>query len=215
MADEINRAPAKVQSALLEAMQERQITIGDTTFKLEEPFLVMATQNPIEQEGTYPLPEAQIDRFMLKTVIDYPAVKEEQLIMRQNLNNSFPKVNSVVSVKQILNAREVIKEVYMDEKIEKYILDIIFATRYPEKFGLAELKPLISFGASPRGSINLAMATKCYTFIKHRGYVIPEDVRAVALDVLRHRIGVTYEAEAENITSEDIVQKILNQVEVP
>ena len=215
LADEINRAPAKVQSALLEAMQERQITIGDTTFKLEEPFLVMATQNPIEQEGTYPLPEAQIDRFMLKTVIDYPAVKEEQLIMRQNLNNSFPKVNSVVSVKQILNAREVIKEVYMDEKIEKYILDIIFATRYPEKFGLAELKPLISFGASPRGSINLAMATKCYTFIKHRGYVIPEDVRAVALDVLRHRIGVTYEAEAENITSEDIVQKILNQVEVP
>ncbi|NQW35590.1 MAG: MoxR family ATPase [Flavobacteriales bacterium] len=215
LADEINRAPAKVQSALLEAMQERQITIGDTTFKLEEPFLVMATQNPIEQEGTYPLPEAQIDRFMLKTVIDYPAVKEEQLIMRQNLNNSFPKVNSVVSVKQILNAREVIKEVYMDEKIEKYILDIIFATRYPENFGLAELKPLISFGASPRGSINLAMATKCYTFIKHRGYVIPEDVRAVALDVLRHRIGVTYEAEAENITSEDIVQKILNQVEVP
>ncbi|MCF6213783.1 MAG: MoxR family ATPase [Flavobacteriaceae bacterium] len=215
LADEINRAPAKVQSALLEAMQERQITIGDTTFKLEEPFLVMATQNPIEQEGTYPLPEAQVDRFMLKTVIDYPAINEEQLIMRQNLNNSFPQVNPVTSIKQILNARKMIKEVYMDEKIEKYILDIIFATRYPEKFGLANLKPLISFGASPRGSINLAMATKCYTFIKHRGYVIPEDVRAVALDVLRHRIGITYEAEAENITSEDIVQKILNQVEVP
>lgn len=215
LADEINRAPAKVQSALLEAMQERQITIGDTTFKLDAPFLVMATQNPIEQEGTYPLPEAQVDRFMLKTVIDYPAINEEQLIMRQNLSGGFAAVKSVVSIAQILNARELIKEVYMDEKIEKYILDIIFATRYPENYGLADLKPLISFGASPRGSINLAMATKCYTFIKRRGYVIPEDVRAVALDVLRHRIGITYEAEAENITSEDIVQKILNQVEVP
>lgn len=215
LADEINRAPAKVQSALLEAMQERQITIGDTTFKLDDPFLVMATQNPIEQEGTYPLPEAQIDRFMLKTVIDYPSIKDEQTIMRQNLTGGYNKVNAVVSIEQIISARKAVQEVYMDEKIEKYILDIIFATRYPEKYGLAELKPLISFGASPRGSINLALATKCYTFIKHRGYAIPEDVRAVALDVLRHRIGVTYEAEAENITSEDIVQKIINQIEVP
>lgn len=215
LADEINRAPAKVQSALLEAMQERQITIGDTTFKLDDPFLVMATQNPIEQEGTYPLPEAQVDRFMLKTVIDYPSIKDEQTIMRQNLKGGYNQVNAVVSIEQIRNARNAVQEVYMDEKIEKYILDIIFATRYPEKYGLADLKPLISFGASPRGSINLALATKCYTFIKHRGYVIPEDVRAVALDVLRHRIGVTYEAEAENITSEDIVQKIINQIEVP
>ncbi|MFK5889996.1 MAG: MoxR family ATPase [Flavobacteriaceae bacterium] len=215
LADEINRAPAKVQSALLEAMQERQITIGDTTFKLDEPFLVMATQNPIEQEGTYPLPEAQIDRFMLKTVIDYPAINEEQTIMRQNMNREFAQVNKVVSIDQILKARKLVQEVYMDEKIEKYILDIIFATRYPEKYGLADLKPLISFGASPRGSINLAIATKCYTFIKRRGYVIPEDVRAIALDVLRHRIGITYEAEAENITSEDIVNKIINQIEVP
>jgi len=215
LADEINRAPAKVQSALLEAMQERQITIGDTTFKLDEPFLVMATQNPIEQEGTYPLPEAQIDRFMLKTVIDYPAINEEQTIMRQNMNREFAQVNKVVSIDQILKARKLVQEVYMDEKIEKYILDIIFATRYPEKYGLADLKPLISFGASPRGSINLAIATKCYTFIKRRGYVIPEDVRAIALDVLRHRIGITYEAEAENITPEDIVNKIINQIEVP
>ena len=215
LADEINRAPAKVQSALLEAMQERQITIGDTTFKLDDPFLVLATQNPIEQEGTYPLPEAQVDRFMLKTVIDYPSIKDEQAIMRQNLNGAYNQINAVVSIEQIRNARKAVQEVYMDEKIEKYILDIIFATRYPEKYGLADLKPLISFGASPRGSINLALATKCYTFIKHRGYAIPEDVRAVALDVLRHRIGVTYEAEAENITSEDIVQKIINQIEVP
>jgi len=215
LADEINRAPAKVQSALLEAMQERQITIGDTTFKLDDPFLVLATQNPIEQEGTYPLPEAQVDRFMLKTVIDYPSIKDEQTIMRQNLNGGYNQINAVVSIEQIRKARKAVQEVYMDEKIEKYILDIIFATRYPEKYGLAELKPLISFGASPRGSINLALATKCYTFIKHRGYAIPEDVRAVALDVLRHRIGVTYEAEAENITSEDIVQKIINQIEVP
>jgi len=215
LADEINRAPAKVQSALLEAMQERQITIGDTTFKLEEPFLVMATQNPVEQEGTYPLPEAQIDRFMLKTVIDYPSINEEQLIMQQNMSRNYAQVNSIISIDQILKARKSVQEVYMDEKIEKYILDIIFATRYPEKYGLAELKPLINFGASPRGSINLAIATKCYTFIKRRGYVIPEDVRAIALDVLRHRIGITYEAEAENITPEDIVHKIINQIEVP
>ena len=215
LADEINRAPAKVQSALLEAMQERQITIGDTTFKLDEPFLVMATQNPIEQEGTYPLPEAQVDRFMLKTVIDYPKQDEEQLIMRHNLMGSFGTVNSVASLEQINRARGAVKEVYMDEKIEKYILDIIFATRYPEKYNLPDLKGLISFGASPRGSINLAMAAKCYAFIKRRGYVIPEDVRAVVHDVLRHRIGITYEAEAENVTSEDIINQIVNQVEVP
>ncbi len=215
LADEINRAPAKVQSALLEAMQERQITIGDTTFKLDEPFLVMATQNPVEQEGTYPLPEAQVDRFMLKTVIDYPKIDEEQLIMRQNLKGSYEKVNAVASVAQINRARQAVKEVYMDEKIEKYILDLIFATRYPEKYNLPDLKGLISFGASPRGSINLAMAAKCYAFIRRRGYVIPEDVRAVVHDVLRHRIGITYEAEAENVTSEDIINKIVNEVEVP
>jgi MoxR-like ATPase len=215
LADEINRAPAKVQSALLEAMQERQITIGDTTFKLDVPFLVMATQNPVEQEGTYPLPEAQVDRFMLKTVIDYPKMDEEQLIMRQNLNDGFANVNAVASLEQINRARLAVKEVYMDEKIEKYILDIIFATRYPEKYNLSDLKGLISFGASPRGSINLAMASKCYAFIRRRGYVIPEDVRAVVHDVLRHRIGITYEAEAENITSEDIINKIVNEVEVP
>ena len=215
LADEINRAPAKVQSALLEAMQERQITIGDTTFKLDEPFLVMATQNPVEQEGTYPLPEAQVDRFMLKTVIDYPKLDEEQLIMRHNLMGSFGTVNSVASLEQINRARGAVKEVYMDEKIEKYILDIIFATRYPEKYNLPDLKGLISFGASPRGSINLAMAAKCFAFIKRRGYVIPEDVRAVVHDVLRHRIGITYEAEAENVTSEDIINQIVNQVEVP
>ena len=215
LADEINRAPAKVQSALLEAMQERQITIGDTTFKLDEPFLVMATQNPVEQEGTYPLPEAQVDRFMLKVVIDYPKISDEQTIMRQNLNNGFATVNPVVSVDQIIKAREAVNEVYMDEKIEKYILDIIFATRYPEKYNLANLKDLISFGASPRGSINLAKAAKCYAFIKRRGYVIPEDVRAVVTDVLRHRIGITYEAEAENVTSVDIINSIINEVEVP
>jgi MoxR-like ATPase len=215
LADEINRAPAKVQSALLEAMQERQITIGDTTFKLDEPFLVMATQNPVEQEGTYPLPEAQVDRFMLKVVIDYPKLQDEQAIMRQNLSGGFATVNPVVSVDQILKAREVANEVYMDEKIEKYILDIIFATRYPEKYNLPQLKDLISFGASPRGSINLAKAAKCYAFIKRRGYVIPEDVRAVVFDVLRHRIGVTYEAEAENVTSVDIINSIINEVEVP
>ena len=215
LADEINRAPAKVQSALLEAMQEKQVTIGDETFKLDRPFLVMATQNPIEQEGTYPLPEAQVDRFMLKTVIDYPKINEEQLIVRANLRGAFEKVNAVVSTEQILRAQEAVREVYMDEKIEKYILDIIFATRYPEKYKLADLKPLIAFGASPRGSINLATAAKCYAFIKRRGYVIPEDVRAVVHDVLRHRIGITYEAEAENITSVDIINKIVNQIEVP
>jgi MoxR-like ATPase len=215
LADEINRAPAKVQSALLEAMQERQITIGDTTFKLEEPFLVMATQNPVEQEGTYPLPEAQVDRFMLKVVIDYPKLQDEQIIMRQNLSGGFATVNPVVSVAQILKAREVANEVYMDEKIEKYILDIIFATRYPDKYNLPKLKDLISFGASPRGSINLAKAAKCYAFIKRRGYVIPEDVRAVVFDVLRHRIGITYEAEAENVTSVDIINSIINEIEVP
>ncbi|WP_407941800.1 AAA family ATPase [Oceanihabitans sp. 2_MG-2023] len=215
LADEINRAPAKVQSALLEAMQEKQVTIGDETFKLDKPFLVMATMNPVEQEGTYPLPEAQVDRFMLKTVIDYPKQAEEQLIMRANLKGSWDKVKPVVSVAQILKAQEAVREVYMDEKIEKYILDIIFATRYPEKYKLEDLKPLISFGASPRGSINLATAAKCYAFIKRRGYVIPEDVRAVVYDVLRHRIGITYEAEAENITSEDIISKIVNEIEVP
>ena len=215
LADEINRAPAKVQSALLEAMQERQVTIGDSTFKLDAPFMVMATQNPVEQEGTYPLPEAQVDRFMLKTVIDYPKLDEEQQIMRDNLSNSYAVVNQTVSLEQILKAQTAVREVYMDEKIEKYILNIIFATRYPEKYNLAELKPLISFGASPRGSINLAMAAKCYAFIKRRGYVIPEDVRAVVFDVLRHRIGITYEAEAENITSVEMIHKIVNTIEVP
>lgn len=215
LADEINRAPAKVQSALLEAMQEKQVTIGDETFILEKPFLVMATQNPVEQEGTYPLPEAQVDRFMLKTVIDYPKIEEEQLIVRANLKGNYDKINPVVSIEQILSAQEAVREVYMDEKIEKYILDIIFATRYPENYRLGDLKPLISFGASPRGSINLANAAKCYAFIKRRGYVIPEDVRAVVHDVLRHRIGITYEAEAENVTSEDIINKIVNEIEVP
>ncbi|ARV09875.1 ATPase [Winogradskyella sp. PC-19] len=215
LADEINRAPAKVQSALLEAMQEKQVTIGDETFVLDKPFLVMATMNPVEQEGTYPLPEAQVDRFMLKTVIDYPKQAEEQLIMRANLKGTWDKVNPVVSVEQILKAQSSVREVYMDEKIEKYILDIIFATRYPENYNLLDLKGLISFGASPRGSINLATAAKCYAFIRRRGYVIPEDVRAVVHDVLRHRIGITYEAEAENITSEDIINKIVNVIEVP
>ena len=215
LADEINRAPAKVQSALLEAMQEKQVTIGDETFVLDKPFLVMATQNPVEQEGTYPLPEAQVDRFMLKTIIDYPKIEDEQHIVRANLKGAFEKIKPVVTVKQILSAQATVREVYMDEKIEKYILDIVFATRYPEKYRLAELKPLISFGASPRGSINLATAAKCYAFIKRRGYVIPEDVRAVVYDVLRHRIGITYEAEAENITSEDIISKIVNVIEVP
>ncbi|MBU2928143.1 AAA family ATPase [Winogradskyella psychrotolerans] len=215
LADEINRAPAKVQSALLEAMQEKQVTIGDETFVLDKPFLVMATMNPVEQEGTYPLPEAQVDRFMLKTVIDYPTIDDEQQIVRANLKGSYEKVNPVVSIAQILSAQNAVRDVYMDEKIEKYILDIIFATRYPEKYKLGDLKPLISFGASPRGSINLATAAKCYAFIKRRGYVIPEDVRAIVHDVLRHRIGITYEAEAENITSEDIINKIVNEIEVP
>jgi MoxR-like ATPase len=215
LADEINRAPAKVQSALLEAMQEKQVTIGDETFILDKPFLVMATQNPVEQEGTYPLPEAQVDRFMLKTVIDYPKLEDEQQIVRANLKGAFEKIKPIVSVKEILNAQKAVREVYMDEKIEKYILDIVFATRYPERYNLSELNPLISFGASPRGSINLATAAKCYAFIKRRGYVIPEDVRAVVLDVLRHRVGITYEAEAENITSENIINKIVNVIEVP
>jgi MoxR-like ATPase len=215
LADEINRAPAKVQSALLEAMQEKQVTIGETTYQLDRPFLVMATQNPIEQEGTYPLPEAQVDRFMLKTVIKYPQIAEEQLIIRQNLKEGFEQINPVVTLDQIKRAQAAVREVYMDEKIEKYILDIVFATRTPENYRLADLKPLISFGASPRGSINLAIASKCYAFIKRRGYVIPEDVRAVVHDVLRHRIGISYEAEAENITSEDIINKIVNEIEVP
>jgi MoxR-like ATPase len=215
LADEINRAPAKVQSALLEAMQEKQVTIGEETFKLQKPFLVMATMNPVEQEGTYPLPEAQVDRFMLKAVIDYPKMEDERLVVRANLKGAFETVNQVVSVDQILRAQAAVREVYMDEKIEKYILDIIFATRYPEKYKLEKLKPLISFGSSPRGSINLATAAKCYAFIKRRGYVIPEDVRAVVHDVLRHRIGITYEAEAENVTSIDIINKIVNEIEVP
>ena len=215
LADEINRAPAKVQSALLEAMQEKQVTIGDETFVLDRPFLVMATQNPIEQEGTYPLPEAQVDRFMLKTVIKYPQMAEEQLIIRQNLKGAYEQVNAVVSIEQIQRAQAAVREVYMDEKIEKYILDIVFATRTPVNYGLDDLAPLIGFGASPRGSINLAMASKCYAFIKRRGYVIPEDVRAVVHDVLRHRIGITYEAEAENVTSEDIINQIVNHIEVP
>ena len=215
LADEINRAPAKVQSALLEAMQEKQVTIGDTSFKLQAPFLVMATQNPVEQEGTYPLPEAQVDRFMLKAVIDYPKLNEEQLIMRTNLNSSTKNIKPVINTKQIISAQETVHEVYMDEKIENYILNLIFATRYPENYKLESLKPMISFGASPRGSINLATASKCYAFLKHRGYVIPEDVRAVIYDVLRHRIGLTYEAEAENITSEEIITQIINEEEVP
>ncbi len=215
LADEINRAPAKVQAALLEAMQERQVTIGDETFKMEEPFLVLATQNPIEQEGTYPLPEAQVDRFMLKLVISYPNLEDERLILRQNISKNYPKVEKMLKPEDIINARSVVKDVYIDEKIEKYILDIIFATRFPEQYGLGKLKNLISFGASPRGSIALAMAAKAYAFIKRRGYVIPEDIRAICHDVLRHRIGITYEAEAENVRSEDIINEVLNSVEVP
>ena len=215
LADEINRAPAKVQSALLEAMQEKQVTIGDETFILDKPFLVMATQNPIEQEGTYPLPEAQVDRFMLKTVISYPQKDEEQQIIRQNLNGGLQPVKQVVTLEQIKRAQDAARMVYMDEKIEKYILDIVFATRQPQKYQLAELAPLISYGASPRGSINMAMAAKSYAFIKKRGYVIPEDVRAVVDDVLRHRLGITYEAEAENVTSEDLIHRIIDVIEVP
>ena len=215
LADEINRAPAKVQSALLEAMQERQVTIGKQTFPLPEPFLVLATQNPIEQEGTYPLPEAQVDRFMLKVVIDYPKLEEEKLIIRQNINGEKFNVKPILKADEILEARKVVRQVYLDEKIERYIVDIVFATRYPEKYDLKELKDMIGFGGSPRASINLALAARTYAFIKRRGYVIPEDVRAVAHDVLRHRIGLTYEAEASNMTSDEIISKILNKVEVP
>ena len=215
LADEINRAPAKVQSALLESMQERQVTIGDETYRLPEPFLVLATQNPIEQEGTYPLPEAQVDRFMLKVIISYPNREDESLILRQNIAKEFPAVKPVISSEAIINARNVVKDVYMDEKIEKYILDIIFATRYPKEYKLDKLEHFISFGASPRGSINLAIAAKAFAFIKRRGYVVPEDIRLLAHDVLRHRIGLTYEAEAENIVTEDIINEILNTIEVP
>jgi MoxR-like ATPase len=215
LADEINRAPAKVQSALLEAMQERQVTIGEETFKLPSPFLVMATQNPIEQEGTYPLPEAQVDRFMLKVKITYPKVEEEKLIIRQNVTSSFPKASKVVKPEEIIKARSVVRDVYMDEKIEKYIVDIVFATRFPKDYKLERFENMIAYGGSPRASINLSLAAKAYAFIKRRGYVIPEDVRSVCHDVLRHRIGLTYEAEAENITSEDIITEILNTIEVP
>ncbi len=215
LADEINRSPAKVQSALLEAMQERQITLGETTHKLPAPFLVMATQNPIEQEGTYPLPEAQVDRFMLKVLVDYPKMDEEKQIVRMNIAKEFPKVGNILKAEDVIKVRNVVKEVYTDEKIEKYILDIVFATRYPDRYGLEKFSNLISYGASPRASIFLSLASKAYAFIKRRGYVIPEDVRAVCHDVLRHRIGLTYEAEAENITSEDIITEILNTIDVP
>lgn len=215
LADEINRAPAKVQSALLEAMQEHQVTIGEKTFELPKPFLVMATQNPIEQEGTYPLPEAQVDRFMLKVVIDYPTIEDEKLIMRENLAGQMPVVTPVTTAEEIMQARKVVEQVYIDEKIEQYIADIVFATRYPDRYGLKELKDMITFGGSPRASINLAKASRAYAFIKHRGYVVPEDVRAVAHDVLRHRIGLSYEAEASSVTAEEIISKIINKVEVP
>ena len=215
LADEINRAPAKVQSALLEAMQEKQVTIGADTFELPNPFLVMATQNPIEQEGTYPLPEAQMDRFMLKVVIGYPTIEEEKKIIRENIGGALPTVSPVTTAAEIIKAREVVREVYIDEKIEQYIADIVFATRFPDRYGLKDMKDMISFGGSPRASINLAKAARAYAFIKRRGYVVPEDVRAVAYDVLRHRIGLTYEAEASNITSEEIISKIINKVEVP
>jgi len=215
LADEINRAPAKVQSALLEAMQERQVTISDKTYELDAPFLVMATQNPIEQEGTYPLPEAQVDRFMLKVVIGYPKKEEEVLIIRQNIGEKMPPIKPVLKGEDILEARNVVRQVYMDEKIERYIIDIVFATRYPEEYGLKDLKGMISFGGSPRASINLALAARSFAFIKRRGYVIPEDVRAICHDVLRHRIGLSYEAEANNLTSEEIISEILNKVEVP
>lgn len=215
LADEINRAPAKVQSALLEAMQERQVTIGETTYKLPEPFLVMATQNPIEQEGTYQLPEAQVDRFMMKVLIDYPEKKDEMQIIRQNIGGEHTEIRPVISPEEILEARRVVRQVYLDEKIERYIVDIVFATRYPDQFGLGSLKDMISFGASPRASINLALASRAYAFIKHRGYVIPEDVRAVCHDVMRHRIGLSYEAEANDLTADAVVKEILNKVEVP
>ena len=216
LADEINRAPAKVQSALLEAMQERQVTIGDTSYKLQEPFLVLATQNPIEQEGTYPLPEAQVDRFMLKVVVGYPTKTDEQMIIRQNTQGLIaPTINPVASAAEVLTAKELVREIYVDEKIENYILDIVFATRYPEKYNLAKLKPLIGFGGSPRASINLALASKAYAFLNKRGYVVPEDVRNVCKDILRHRIGLTYEAEAENVNVENIIEEILKAVNVP
>ncbi len=215
LADEINRAPAKVQSALLEAMQERQVTIGDNSFPLEEPFLVLATENPLEQEGTYPLPEAQVDRFMMKVIIDYPSREEEKLILRQNMLQVFPSTKPVIEPSDIIKARNVVRDVYLDEKIENYITDIVFATRYPEKYQLGRLAPMISYGGSPRASINMALAAKAYAFIRQRGYVIPEDVRAVCPDIMRHRIGLTYEAEAENITSQDMITDVLNTVEVP
>lgn len=216
LADEINRAPAKVQSALLEAMQERQVTIGETTYKLDEPFLVLATQNPLEQEGTYPLPEAQVDRFIMKVIVDYPGMAEEQLIIRQNVQGLMvPAVKQVVSVQEVLNARNLVREIYMDEKIEQYILDIVFATRKPEKYQLEKLKPLISYGASPRGSINLGLAAKAQAFLNKRGFVIPEDVRSICKDVLRHRIGLTYEAEAESVGVEEVIEDVLKKINVP
>lgn len=215
LADEINRAPAKVQSALLEAMQERQVTIGDTTYKLDEPFLVLATQNPLEQEGTYPLPEAQVDRFIMKVVVDYPKMSEEQLILRQNIQGAFATINQVVSIQEVTNAKNLTREIYMDEKIEQYILDIVFATRNPDQYKLEKLKPLISYGASPRGSINLGLAAKAQAFLNKRGFVIPEDVRSISKDVLRHRIGLTYEAEAENVKVEDVIEDVLRQINVP
>jgi MoxR-like ATPase len=215
LADEINRAPAKVQSALLEAMQERQVTIGDSTYKLDEPFLVLATQNPLEQEGTYPLPEAQVDRFIMKVIVDYPKMREEQVIMRQNIQGTYPSIRPVVSVQEVVNAKDLSRQVYMDEKIEQYILDIVFATRKPDEYKLEKLKPLISYGASPRGSINLGLAAKAQAFLNKRGFVIPEDVRSICKDVLRHRIGLTYEAEAENVKVEDVIEDILKQINVP
>jgi len=215
LADEINRAPAKVQSALLEAMQERQVTIGDSTYKLDEPFLVLATQNPLEQEGTYPLPEAQVDRFIMKVVVDYPKMNEEQLILRQNIQGDFATIKQVVSIQEVVNAKDLTRQIYMDEKIEQYILDIVFATRNPEKYKLEKLKPLISYGASPRGSINLGLAAKAQAFLNKRGFVIPEDVRSICKDVLRHRIGLTYEAEAENVKVEDVIEDVLRQINVP
>ncbi len=215
LADEINRAPAKVQSALLEAMQERQVTIGDSTYKLDEPFLVLATQNPLEQEGTYPLPEAQVDRFIMKVIVDYPKMNEEQLILRQGIQGTFPAIKQVVSVQEVTNARDLSREIYMDEKIEKYILDIVFATRRPEDYKLEKLKPLISYGASPRGSINLGLASKAQAFLNKRGFVIPEDVRSICKDVLRHRIGLTYEAEAENVKVEEVIEEVLRMINVP
>ncbi|MEQ1675285.1 MAG: AAA family ATPase [Chitinophagaceae bacterium] len=215
LADEINRAPAKVQSALLEAMQERQVTIGDSTYKLDDPFLVLATQNPLEQEGTYPLPEAQVDRFIMKVIVDYPRMNEEQLILRQNIQGNFPTVKQVVSIQEVTNAKELTRQIYMDEKIEQYILDIVFATRKPEEYKLEKLKPLISYGASPRGSINLGLAAKAQAFLNKRGFVIPEDVRSICKDVLRHRIGLTYEAEAENVKVEDVIEDVIRQINVP